>query len=93
MRAKIGDLAIAQFDGYENPKPYNEQLCIIVGHDNRWREFQFFYWEKGKGSRTIIHHDDLPHNRLRVVMPKRGKRLVTNVCDLTVNDVVNVTHR
>lgn len=90
MKARVGDLAIAKFDGYGSEK-YDERLCIIIRYSTEFgREFTFAFWKKGKQNRTIMELDSLPPGRLRKVTPRKGKKLVTNVCDLTINDVIDV---
>ena len=96
MRARIGDLAIARFDGDDDePGKYHEELCIVIGSDRSFkqRELKFIYWKRVDKHGTVLTKSDLPRDCLRVVTPKRNKRLVTNIGDLTIKDVVNVVRR
>jgi len=76
MRPRIGDLAIADFDGYIN-EDHNvaKALCILTGYVNkrvgnkteRWSYFT--YWESIDGH-FRIHERELPDDHLVRVYPK-----------------------
>ncbi len=71
--AKIGDFAIAKFDGDEfskNGKPlsFEELPCLIIGRDSfppHWQEF--VYWKKDKNGKLVINSSSLPKNRLKTI--------------------------
>lgn len=62
-RPRIGDLAIAKFDGTDGKK-YYEVVCLITGRNNH-REFEFVYASKP----GEVIKDTLPMGRLRAVAP------------------------
>jgi len=79
MNARIGDLAVGQFDD-------STQVCVVTGRYKS--EMKFVYWTRhGRG--TIGITDTLPKNRVHRVMPKHNphKPWDGQLSSLTVDDV------
>lgn len=69
--AKIGQFAIAKFDGRRRVEgdravSYNERLCLVTGRSSDGRELEFIHWET-KGGRTTIVAGSLPRGRISPV--------------------------
>ena len=71
--AKIGEFAIAKFDGgkydkHRRPLNYEEIPCLIIGRDSfppHWQNIVF--WRTDKSGKLVLTEDSLPKNRLRSV--------------------------
>ncbi len=71
--AKIGEFAIAKFDGGKfdkrgRPLNYEEVPCLITGRDSSPPHWQrIIFWKTDKNGKLLVIEDNLPKNRLRSV--------------------------
>lgn len=82
-RPKVGELAIARFDGND------EVVCVVLARSKT--EFKFMYFSSVPGGvKKTYEIDELPCNRLRHVLPKaiwRGS--CWNLRELTPDEVID----